>query len=84
MGKIWDKLEQAKEVQRLVQEGRAKTVQEALKIVKAYPVTDKSKQDKHLKTFRDIIPQNQDIDGEEIYDIQTGKTIMDLDYFQEG
>ena len=49
MGIIWTKLEQAKEASRLVQEGKAKTVQEALEIVKAYPVTDQSKQDKHLK-----------------------------------
>lgn len=49
LGIIWTKLEQAKEASRLVLEGKAKTVQEALEIVKAYPVTDQSKQDKHLK-----------------------------------
>ena len=49
LGKIWDKLEQAKEASRLVQEGKAKTVQEALEIVKAYFDTDQSNQNKHMK-----------------------------------
>ncbi len=49
MGKIWDKLEQAKEVQRLVQEGKAKTVKEALEIVKAYYSCDQTESNKHMK-----------------------------------
>lgn len=84
MGIIFDKLEQAKEVQRLVQEGKAKTVKEALEIVKAYYSCDQTESNKHRNTSTDIISQNCDIDGEEIYDIELGKTIMDLDYFQEG
>ena len=50
---------------------------------KDHPLTDQSKENDHENTFRDIIPQNQDIDGEEIYDIESGKTIMDLDYFNK-
>ena len=49
LGIIWTKLEQAKEASRLVQEGKAKTVQEALEIVKAYFDTDQSNQNDHVK-----------------------------------
>lgn len=51
---------------------------------KDHSQTDQSKKSGLNKTFKDIIPQNCDIDGQEIYDIESGKTIMDLDYFQEG
>ena len=49
LGIIWTKLEQAKEASRLVQEGKAKTVQEALEIVKSHSDTDQSNQNDYMK-----------------------------------
>ena len=49
LGIIWTKLEQAKEASRLVQEGKAKTVKEALEIVKSHSDTDQSNQNDHMK-----------------------------------
>ena len=49
LGIIWTKLEQAKEASRLVLEGKAKTVQEALEIVKSHSDTDQSNQNDYMK-----------------------------------
>lgn len=42
MALIWDKIKQAEEVEKLVMSGKAKTVQEALEIVKAQSVPNQS------------------------------------------
>ena len=75
-------LKLSKEVARLVLDKNL-TIREAERIVlekykKAHSLTDQSIENKHTKTFNDIIPPGTDIDNNEIYDIESGQTIRDL------
>ena len=71
--------EQSKEIARLVIEGRAKDIKEALEIVKAYCSCDQTESNKHRKEFNNIIEPYQDFDKDVIYDKRTGETIKYID-----
>jgi len=78
---IREKLDMAREVELLMRDGLSYQV--ALKQVKEMykktrSLTDQSIENENTKTTGYIIADNEDIDNNEIYDLESGQTIRDL------
>lgn len=78
MGELLTYAEQTEEARRLVQEGRAKTIKEAVEIVRGYSQADKNIENNHEKLINKIIAPGENIDNGQVYSESTGEILRDL------